>query len=296
MITDDRIDSLYDADVVDRDGDSVGSVGQVYLDDNTGHPSWVTVKTGLFGTKETFVPLDQADLTDGRLQVPYEKSFIKDAPTMDADRHLSDEEQDELYAYYGVSGSTGRGGTGTVGSDVAGTGSAAGTGTVGAGMTGTGTTGTGGEEHPHTHHDATAGEHDSHADGDRMTLHEERVDVGTERVETGRVRLRKHVVTDEKTVTVPVQREEFEVVREPVSEGTRGDATLGEDEVEMAVHEERPVVDKDVVATEQVGIDRDVVTDEREVTTDVSREEVDVVREDGHDRTGGTDTDPTTRR
>jgi uncharacterized protein (TIGR02271 family) len=118
-------------------------------------------------------------------------------------------------------------------------------------------------------------------DADRMTLHEERVDVGTERVQTGRVRLRKHVVTEQETVTVPVQREEFEIVREPVTDGGGADRSdLGDDEIDVAVHEERPVIDKEVVATEQVGVDRRVVTDERDVTTDVSREEVDVVEDD----------------
>ncbi|AXH97124.1 DUF2382 domain-containing protein [Ornithinimicrobium avium] len=54
---------------------------------------------------------------------------------------------------------------------------------------------------------------------------------------------------------------------------------MGEDEVVVAVHEERPVIAKDVVATEQVGIQRESVTEQREVTTDVSREEVDVVED-----------------
>jgi stress response protein YsnF len=78
-----------------------------------------------------------------------------------------------------------------------------------------------------------------------------------------------------------VQREEFEVVREPVTDAARGDGSdLRDDEIDVAVHEERPVIDKEVVATEQVGVDRRVVTDERDVTTDVSREEVDVVEDD----------------
>ncbi|AXH98134.1 DUF2382 domain-containing protein [Ornithinimicrobium avium] len=64
-------------------------------------------------------------------------------------------------------------------------------------------------------------------DDARMTLHEERVDVGTERVQTGRVRLRKHVVTEQKTVTVPVQREEYEIVREPVTGGGHRRGGLG---------------------------------------------------------------------
>lgn len=298
-ITQEHVDSLYDADVVDQNGDKVGGVGQVYLDDATGAPAWVTAKTGLFGTRETFVPLSTADLEDGRIRVPYEKDFIKDAPSMDADEHLDESQEEDLYRYYSVQG----GGAGT---SVDG-----GTGTFSGGNTGpvvdrrdTGTAvdpaplaeadrerdGVYDDRTDTSHHDADRG-HTS--DRDRMTLHEERVDVGTEQVETGRVRLRKHVVEDQKTVTVPVQREEFEVVREPVADGQVGDRSdLGDDEVEVAVHEERPVIDKDVVATEEVGVDRRVVTDERDVTTDVAHEEVEVVddgarvRDDDVDRRG----------
>lgn len=293
-ITQEHIDQLYNADVVDRDGDSLGGVGQVYLDDNTGDPAWVTVKTGFFGTKETFVPLTEADYGDGTIRLPYEKGFIKDAPNMEADQHLSESEQDELYRYYevqGMGGGTSRGDVDREGfvdrdrdgraDDVEGNAMPR-----GAAMSG------GLDE---DRQDLNAGgdvarqEYAGDARGNdegRMTLHEERVDVGTERVQTGRVRLRKHVVTDQKTVTVPVEREEYEVVREPVTDGGTADrGDLGDDEVEVAVHEERPVIDKDVVATEEVGVQRTTVTDERDVTTDVAHEEVDVVQ-DGDDREG----------
>ncbi|HSP60493.1 MAG TPA: PRC and DUF2382 domain-containing protein [Ornithinimicrobium sp.] len=305
-ITQEHIDQLDNADVVDRDGESLGGVGQVYLDDHTGDPAWVTVKTGFFGTKETFVPLNDADLGDGTITLPYEKSYIKDAPNMEADQHLSEGEQDELYRYYQVKGMGGTSdelGGGRVdadqgfvdrdgdGRDDAVEGNAM---PRGAAMSGgldedRQDLDAGGDvarqeyagdargEEVRTGHDGT---------DESMTLHEERVDVGTERVQTGRVRLRKHVVTDQETVTVPVEREEYEVVREPVTDGgTAGRGDLGDDEVEVAVHEERPVIDKDVVATEQVGVERSTVTEERDVTTDVSHEEVDVVQ-DGDDRPG----------
>ncbi|WP_289017757.1 PRC and DUF2382 domain-containing protein [uncultured Ornithinimicrobium sp.] len=299
-ITQEHIDQLYNADVVDRDGDSLGGVGQVYLDDNTGDPAWVTVKTGFFGTKETFVPLTEADYGDGTIRLPYEKGFIKDAPNMEADQHLSESEQDELYRYYEVQGmgGTGRGDVDREGfvdrdrdgraDDVEGNAMP-----HGAAMSG------GLDE---DRQDLNAGgdvarqEYAGDARGTdegRMTLHEERVDVGTERVQTGRVRLRKHVVTDQKTVTVPVEREEYEVVREPVTDGGTADrGDLGDDEVEVAVHEERPVIDKDVVATEEVGVQRTTVTDERDVTTDVAHEEVDVVQDDDREGLRDGDVDP----
>ncbi|MDO5697201.1 MAG: PRC-barrel domain-containing protein [Dermatophilus congolensis] len=96
------IDRLQDLDVFDRHGDKIGAVGQIYVDDNTGEPTFVTVKTGLFGTKETFVPVRDAEQVNDGLRVPFDKAFVKDAPNIDSDGHLSESEQDNLYTYYGI--------------------------------------------------------------------------------------------------------------------------------------------------------------------------------------------------
>lgn len=81
-------------------GEKIGKVGQVYLDDETGQPSWVTVKTGLFGTQESFVPLSSADLVGEDIVVPYDQETIKGAPRMDTDASLSPQEEKRLYSYY----------------------------------------------------------------------------------------------------------------------------------------------------------------------------------------------------
>ena len=94
-------ENLRDAEVVDVNGDRVGGVGQVYLNDATGEPEWVTVKTGLFGLKETMVPLADATIQDQTIRVPYEKAFIKDAPNVEGEAHLDDVQRDDLYRYYG---------------------------------------------------------------------------------------------------------------------------------------------------------------------------------------------------
>lgn len=313
--TQDHVEDLAAAEVVDRDGSNVGKVGQVYLDDETGSPAWVTVKTGLFGTKESFVPLADASLDNGQVRVAHDKDTIKDAPNADADQHLSEQQQDELYRYYRLDGGvdSGRGGVddGRRDEAVAGTTGAAGAAggaayggddqtrrddTVDRGRAGDLDRDVVGEDRRHDGDGVLDDGADRRGDGTRtpgragdsegsMTLHEEQVNVGTERVETGRMRLRKHVVTDERTVTVPVEREEYELVREPVADGETTGGQLGDDEIEVAVHEERPVVEKDVVATEEVGLQRNTTTEERDVTTDVSHEEVDVV-DDDRDRDG----------
>src|SRR3954465_3923776 len=107
MIGTETISRVIGKDVYDESGEKIGSASEVYLDDESGQPEWVTVKTGLFGTKESFVPIRDADLTDDGLRVPVSKNRVKDAPKVDADGHLSPEEEHELYRYDGRRGGAG---------------------------------------------------------------------------------------------------------------------------------------------------------------------------------------------
>ncbi|MDI9627013.1 MAG: PRC-barrel domain-containing protein [Acidobacteriota bacterium] len=95
-------EDLFNSDVVDVNGKKIGSIGQVYLDDQTGEPSWVTVKTGWFGLKETFVPLEQAVVSEGMITVPFTEEKVRDAPRVDPDQHLDADEEARLYSYYGI--------------------------------------------------------------------------------------------------------------------------------------------------------------------------------------------------
>ena len=94
------LDSLYQAAVIDESGDSIGKVAHVYLDNRTERPSWVTVRTGFFGTHETLVPLRGAKLSDGDIHIPYRKAYVKDAPHFDAERRLTEDEEGSFYRYY----------------------------------------------------------------------------------------------------------------------------------------------------------------------------------------------------
>lgn len=107
-MTQDELARLHRATVLDETGDTVGSVGQVYLDDQSDSPTWTTVKTGLFGTRETFVPLQGASMEGDDIRVPYSKDFIKDAPNVDADGHITPAEEEELYRYYRLQAAGGR--------------------------------------------------------------------------------------------------------------------------------------------------------------------------------------------
>ncbi|MER7984637.1 PRC-barrel domain-containing protein [Streptomyces noursei] len=94
--------SLTGLHVVDVEGAKVGLVQQVYRDDATNEPEWITVRTGLFGIKETFVPLAGARRTGDELHVPHTKSTIKQAPRIDAEGHLDPSEEERLYRHYGL--------------------------------------------------------------------------------------------------------------------------------------------------------------------------------------------------
>lgn len=262
MLTRENIDELLNrgGNVLTTDGDKIGSIGQVYVDDDNDQPTWVTVRTGLFGTSESFVPLEGARLEGNDILVPYTKDQVKDAPRIEIDGHLEPTDEDRLYEHYslGRTYSEARAGMGGVGrTDV----------DYDADYDRTGTAGTVGRD--------TSGL----TTDDAMTRSEERLHVGTERQEAGRARLRKYVTTENVTKTVPVQREEVRLEREPITDANRGAAMSGpdisEEEHEVTLHEERPVVEKEAVPVERVRLDKDVVTDEVTVDEDVRREHID---------------------
>jgi len=256
-ITESDLTGLGDGNVVTTSGDKIGSIGQVYLDDQTGDPSFVTANTGLFGTSQSFVPLQGATVRDGDIVVDYDKDTVKNAPRIDDDGKLSPEEEDRLYEYYGlgsVSTGTDSGADYDAGADR----------TVG--------------------QDTSGGTTD-----DAMTRSEERLNVGTQTSEAGRARLRKYVVTENVQQTVPVQREEVRLEREPITEANIGDATSGpaisEDEHEVVLHEERPVVEKEAVPVERVRLDTETVTDQVTVSEEVRKEQIDTDVDADRDRT-----------
>lgn len=234
MITLHDPDSVRGATVRDRDGDKIGTVDELYFDEATDRPEWMTVKTGLFGMKTTFVPVEGAQPEgDDALRVPYEKERVKDAPNIHPDHDLTQREEQELYSYYGMS----YGERAPEGRDVSG---------------------------PTT--------------DDAMTRSEEELRVGTERREAGRARLRKYVVTENVTKTVPVQREEVRVEREPITEGNVDRAMSGpeisEEEHEVVLHEEEPVVEKRAVPKERVRLEKDTDVEEETISEEVRKERI----------------------
>ncbi|GGG59724.1 photosystem reaction center subunit H [Kocuria dechangensis] len=292
------VNALLSATAYGSDGDKIGKVEQVFLDDNTEEVTFVTVNTGLFGSKESFVPADGAQQDGDRLVLPYTKAVVKDAPNVDADQHLSPAEEEEIYRYYKMNYS----GTDTdrtagytdTDRDRAGRDDRYAADTDRNAVPASGVAGAG---YADTDRDRGLNDRDrdltdrDRTDRESVTRHEERLHVGKENVATGRARLRKYVVTDTETVEVPVQREEVRVERTPLNGNESvSDRAIGEEDVEVTLHEERPVVAKETVGVERVGLEKETVTDTERVDAEVRKEQVDV-ENDVDRRSGLTDRD-----
>lgn len=246
----DDLMALRGSDVYDSASEKIGSLEQVYIDNDSGEPEWVAVKTGFFGTNVNLVPLANAQLSGSQsLQVAYSKDTVKDAPNVDPDGTLDESEEQELYRHYSLGyprGDSNR--------DVD--------------LTG---------ERGTTARDTSGPETDS-----AMTVSEEelRVDKTRDEAAGGRVRLRKHVVTEQQSVTVPVEKEVARIEREPVTDANRDAAysgpALSEEEAEITLSEEEVQVSKTAVPKERISLEKDVVTEQQTVSEDVSREEVEV--------------------
>jgi uncharacterized protein (TIGR02271 family) len=235
-------------DLLGSDGEKLGSVKEIYEDQRTGKPEWALVTSGMFGSRSHFVPLAGAEPSGEAVRVRVSKDQVKDAPSIDSDGELSEQEERQLFEHYGVPYTE----AGSVTANGAPHGDA---GNAGAG------------------HDISGPNTD-----DAMTRSEEELLVGKAQQQTGRARLRKYVVTEQVQTTVPVQREEVRVEREPITESNRDQALDGpeisEEEHELVLHEEVPVVEKRTVPKERVSLQKETLTEEREVSEEVRKERI----------------------
>jgi uncharacterized protein (TIGR02271 family) len=222
--------------VYSTDGEKIGSVEEVFVDQQTNEPEWIGLGTGFFGTKRALVPVKGADLREDALYVPYAKDEVKDTPDVDSEE-ISQETEAELYAHYGLEYSEQRSGTGLPEG------------------TSRGQRGTTGE--------------------DELVRAEEELKVGTRETEAGRARLRKWVETEPVEADVDVRRETARVTREQVDQPVSG-AELGEQEIEVPLRQEEPVVQKQTVAKERIGLEKDVESERETVADEVKKERVDV--------------------
>jgi uncharacterized protein (TIGR02271 family) len=261
MITQDQVRDLIGSQLYGSDDQKVGKVGQIFLDDQTGKPEWATVNTGFFGSSESFVPLAEAEVRGNEIRVPYTKDQIKDAPNVDADAggHLDQSEERNLYQHYGLSYSEQR-------SD--------------SGLPDSGTNRTSDGDATHVASTTRGAGHDTSGPNtdDAMTRSEEQLHAGKETVTTGKARLRKWVETEEQQVSVPVRTEKARLETEPITDANRGSALDGpdisEEEHEVTLTEERPVVAKETVPVERVKLTKDTEQHDEQVSEAVRKERI----------------------
>ncbi len=242
--------------MVGSDGEKIGKISQIYEDPATGKPEWATVSSGMFGNKSNFVPLAGASPNGEDVQAHVTKTQVKDAPGVEDDGELSEQEERGLFEHYGVPYTTD-------GSTTA----------QGAPNGGQQTNGRTEADRDTVGHDTSGPKTD-----DAMTRSEEELSVGTRQRETGRARLRKHIVTENVTQTVPVSHEEVTIEREPITDANRDAAMAGgeltDEEHEVVLHGDEVVVDKQVVAKERVRMGKQSVTEDQQVSEQVRKEQI----------------------
>lgn len=233
------------------DGEKIGEIKEIYEDSMTGKPEWALVSSGFLGTRSHFVPLAGATPDGEDVRSTTSKDQVKAAPSIDSGGQLSEDDERQLFEHYGMP-YTDRGS-----------------------VTAEGTPGSGTNASVYDDGQDTSGPNTD----DAMTRSEEELRVGKATEERGRVRLRKYVTTEEVQTTVPVQREEVRLEREPITEANIGQAMDGpeisEEEHEVTLHAERPVVEKEAVPVERVRLAKEQVTGEETVSGQVRKEHID---------------------
>jgi uncharacterized protein (TIGR02271 family) len=280
--------------VYDRDGDRIGKVDDLFIDEND-QLEYVGVKMGFLGLKSTLIPVDVIRIDERRkaMEVPHDKSVVKDAPAFDADEEITPEFEQRVLRHFGLQG-TGSGRRGSYddhyGGDAARrsgkdlgdemktepTDRTGGKSGGGSGVT-MGDGGEGGRSREYGRDQESVRGRDGLGDEDeiRVQRSEEELRAGTREVEVGAMKIRKRVRTDHEQIRVPKRREEVSVERVPVNEPATG-TEIGEDEIVVPVVEEEVIVDKRPVVKEEIRVRKDVVQDEEIVEADVRKEEVDI--------------------
>jgi uncharacterized protein (TIGR02271 family) len=258
MITIEQLETLRGMEVYDADGSKIGAVEEVFVDEQTQEPEWIGLGTGFFGSKRVLVPAQTAKPGDDSVSVPYSKNQVKDAPDIAGD-YVDQGTEAALYSHYGLDYSESRSETGLPeGPQAGGTGHKA----MDTGLS---------PDAPDSARDTTAG-------SPSVVRSEEELRVGKREREAGRVQLHKWVETEQVEVPVNVRREKARITREP-ADGTTSPEEIGDESMEVTLTEEEPVVQKETVAKERIGIETEVETETQTVGDKVRKERVDVDEE-----------------
>ena len=238
-------------EVLDREGELIGTLERLFFDRESDEPKWALVNAGILGGSPMLVPLRDATVEGDALRVAFDRTLVWDVPDLTSGRKPTPEQERELYGYYRLGPGDGAepGAPAEQGLDVV----------------------------------------DEWDEGDVTVIRsEEELEVAVRSRRRERIRVVKRVVTENVTRTVPVRREKLRLIREPIGdEEPASDQPLPEEDVlwedsepfVVTLAEEELVIEKRVVPRERVRVFKETVTEEHEVSEDVRREEVDVLEE-----------------
>ena len=261
--------TLYDAD-----HQKIGKIDNIYVRGPNKEPVFASVSQGFLGRKETLVPLSLTHFENDNVVADTKKDVIKDAPTIGANSNLTHEDEQKFYQYYtdalqpspyATAPDTNAQGT-----------------TVSEQSTEQNQPAALPQSEQPVNHDELPAPQSAGPDPYTMTRSEEEIRVGTQNEESGRVRLEKYVVTENVNMTVPVSHEEVRLEREPITNPEPQSATtLGDQEQEIILHQETPVVDKQVVPKETVRMDKQTVEGQQTIHDQLRKEEIKLEGETG---------------
>ncbi|MGV9408278.1 PRC and DUF2382 domain-containing protein [Nocardia sp. NPDC003693] len=250
------LDEIIGNSVYDRGGDKIGKVKQIYIDNVSGAPTWAAVSTGFFHD-DSLVPLAGARHQAGsdQLQVQVAKDEVKSAPHIAMDHDITADEEQQLFVHYHVDPQR---------------------------------AGWNAFADPTGQQPRSDEQRRPRGSDEGLVRSEEHLEVNKQRTETGTAKLRKYVVTEEQTITVPTTHEEVHVVREPITDADAvGAVDFGEQETEVTLHEDQVTVTTEAVPVERVRLAVDEVQDSQTVEGTVRKERFE---------TEGVDEDPKRKR
>lgn len=239
-----QVNRLFGFDVLDQDRESIGKIDHIWVD-NTGQPAFFGVQTGWLFGKIHVVPAHQATVNyeNRRVRLPHSQEKVKDAPSFDPSEDLSPRQENEVYRYYGLTGTDVRAGTA---------------------------------------HGERAGAPGRHMEDEQtIQLNEERTEVTKQQKDTGGVRLKKVIRTETVNEPVELTHEDIEIERVPAREGKgRAPRDLEENEIFIPLREEEAVVHKETHPKEQVRVGKKATQERKDISKTVRREDLEVERED----------------
>lgn len=240
------MEQLRGLSIVDVNDERIGTVEDLYFDEESRRPQWLLVESGRFGRKQAFVPAVGVTREGDALKLPFDKAQVQNAPRVEPDGDLLLEEEKELYSHYGLRYSTEESATGLP------------------------------EQGASADPEAWA------PGGGEVIRSEEELRLRTARRPAELVRLRKYVVREPVSETVAVERDDVRMEREPITADSVAGrtATIGEDEQEIVVMEEQVVAEKRVVPKERVRLAKETTTEQQEIKTELAREQIEFERGD----------------